>query len=53
MKCVQGVDYSIVDNAFGWHERMVVLFNMKCIVSKRVVSSKEKLEVFDLPTTFS
>jgi hypothetical protein len=46
----QGVDYSIVDNAFGWHERMVVLFNMKSIVSKRIVSSKEKIETFDLPT---
>lgn len=48
----QGVDYSIVDNAFGWHERMVVLFNMKNIVSKKIVTPKEKIETFDLPTDF-
>ena len=46
----QGVDYSIVDNAFGWSERMIVLFNMRNIVSKRIVPAKEKIETFDLPT---
>ena len=49
----QGVDYSIVDNAFGWHERMVVLFNMKNIISKQIVTPKEKIETFDLPTAFT
>lgn len=49
----QGVDYSIVDNAFGWHERMIVLFNMKNIVSKNIVKPKEKIETFDLPTEFA
>lgn len=49
----QGIDYSIQDNAFGWHERMVVLFNMKKIKSKRIVTSKEKIEQFDLPDAFS
>ena len=48
----QGVDYSIVDNAFGWRERMVVLFNMRNIVSKKIVTPKEKIETFDLPTKF-
>lgn len=49
----QGIDYAIVDNAFGWHERMLVLFNMDKIKSKQVVSPKEKIEEFDLPTTFT
>lgn len=48
-----GVDYSIVDNAFGWGERMIVLFNMKNIVSKTIVKPKDKLEVFDLSTEFT
>lgn len=48
----RGVDYSIQDNAFGWNERMIVLFNMGNIISKTVVSPKEKLDVFDLPTEF-
>ena len=47
-----GVDYEIVDNAFGWGERMIVLFNMAKIIKKEVVAPKEKLEVFDLPTEF-
>jgi len=48
----QGVDYSIVDNAFGWNERMVVLFNMRNIVSKERVTPKEKIEIYDLSTKF-
>jgi hypothetical protein len=44
-----GVDYSIVDNAFGWHERMLVLFNMKKIISKQVIKSTDKIADFDLP----
>lgn len=43
-----GIDYSIQDNAFGTHERMLVLFNMKKIVNKEIVKPTEK--VFDLPT---
>lgn len=45
-----GVDYYIVDNAFGWHERMIVLFNMKKLQSKEVVLPKDTIETFDLPT---
>ncbi len=48
-----GVDYRIEDNAYGWHERMVVLFNMNKIVSKKQVSRSEKLDVYDLPRDFS
>lgn len=48
-----GIDYSIVDNAFGWHERMVVLFNMKNLLSKTRVLPKDKIEIFDLPTEFT
>jgi hypothetical protein len=47
-----GVDYSIVSNAFGWHETMIVLFNMKLIVSKTIVKPKDKIDTFDLPTEF-
>ena len=47
-----GVDYAVVDNAFGWHETMIVLFNMKNIISKTVVKPKDKIDVFDLPTGF-
>jgi len=49
----QDVDYAIVDNAFGWHERMMVLFNMKCIVRKEMITSKDKIETYDLPTKFN
>lgn len=46
------VDYSIQDNAFGWNERMIVLFNMDKIIKKEVVRSKDLIGVFDLPTEF-
>ena len=49
----QGVDYLIVDNAFGWHETMIVIFDMKMIVNKQIVKPKDKIEVFDLPTGFN
>jgi len=49
----QGIDYYIVNNAFGWGEKMLVLFNMKKIVDKIVVGSKDKIEEFDLPTDFN
>lgn len=47
-----GVDYEVVDNAFGWGERMVVLFNMAKIVKKEVVRSKDRIDEYDLPTAF-
>jgi hypothetical protein len=51
MEC--GVDYCIVDNAFGWHEKMIVLYDMKLIITKTVIKPKDKIEVFDLPTNFN
>lgn len=48
----QGVDYVLVDNAFGWHELMLVLFNMNLIVSKQIITPKDKIDVYDSPTKF-
>jgi hypothetical protein len=48
-----GIDYEIVPNAFGWGETMVVLYNMKKIVSKVIITPKDKLSVYDLPTGFT
>lgn len=44
-----GADYHIVSNAFGWGEKMVVLFNMDKMVDKKIV----KDETQDLPIEFS
>jgi hypothetical protein len=43
------IDYNIIDNAFGWGEKMIVLFNMKKIDKITVVKPKDRLEMFDLP----
>ena len=43
-----GIDYELVNNPFGWGELMMVLYNMKKIVTTTVVTSKDKIEVFDL-----
>ena len=48
-----GVDYSIQDNMYGWHERVVVIFNMDVIVDKKRIGPKDKIEDYDLPTEFS
>jgi hypothetical protein len=47
------IHYNIVDNAFGFHERMLILFDMKKLINKTVVKPKDKIEVFDLPTEFN
>lgn len=47
-----GIDYCIVDNAFGWHERMIVLFNMKKMVKQKVIKPTDKIEEVDLFTKF-
>jgi hypothetical protein len=49
----QGIDYLTTDNAFGWHEKMITLFNMAKIVEKKVVNPKDKIEIFDLPTEWN
>lgn len=43
-----GADYNIVDNAFGWHEKMMVLFNMNKIASIRKINPDDKIMKFDL-----
>lgn len=43
-----GIDYEIVDNAFGWGEKMMVLYNMKKIVNIIQVKSGDKITQFDL-----
>jgi hypothetical protein len=42
------VDYWIVNNPFGWGERMMVLFNMKKIIKKEVIKSTDKIETLNL-----
>lgn len=48
-----GVDYMMVSNAFGWGEIMLVLYNMKKIVSKEIVGPKDEIVVYDLPIKFN
>lgn len=43
-----GVDYEIVDNPFGWGEKMMVLYNMKKIKNVKQITSKDKIENYDL-----
>lgn len=43
-----GIDYEIVSNAFGWGERMMVLYNMKKIKKVQQISPKDKIEDYDM-----
>lgn len=43
-----GIDYEIVDNAYGWGEKMLVLYNMKKIVNVIQIKPGDKISVFDL-----
>ena len=43
-----GIDYDIIDNPFGWGEKMMVLYNMKKIVNTIVVKSSDKIAQYDL-----
>jgi hypothetical protein len=43
-----GIDYEIVDNPFGWGEKMMVLYNMKKIKDVKIISPKDKIEKYDL-----
>lgn len=49
-----GIDYEIVDNPYGWHEKMMVLYNMTKIVKTVIVKPSDKLtnEMYNLPTDF-
>lgn len=46
------IDYNEVDNAFGWHEKMIVLYNMKKIVSKTIIKPNDEI-TYDLPTKWN
>lgn len=43
------IDYEIVHNAFGFHDDMMVLYNMKKIKNILQVKSGDKLPVYELP----
>jgi hypothetical protein len=42
------IDYEIVDNPFGWGEKMMVLYNMKKIKDIKQITSKDEIEKYDL-----
>lgn len=42
------IDYEIVDNPFGWGEKMMVLYNMKKIVNVIHVKSTDRITEYDL-----
>lgn len=43
-----GIDYEIVNNAFGWGEKMVVLYNMKKIVNIITIRPTDTLSTYEL-----
>lgn len=49
----QGIDYEIVDNPFGWGEKMMVLYNMKKIKQTLIVKPNDKILIYDLPQEFT
>lgn len=44
-----GIDYEVVQNAFGWGETMLVLYNMRKIKNVQRVSPQDK-SILDLPS---
>lgn len=42
------IDYNIVNNAFGWHENMLILYNMRKIKNIKRIMPNDKIEKFDL-----
>lgn len=42
------IDYELVNNAFGFGETMMVLYNMKKIVNVKRIETKDKITIFDL-----
>lgn len=48
-----GIDYYMIDNPFGWRELMVVVFNFRAIIKKEIISPNTKIDIYDLPQTFS
>jgi hypothetical protein len=43
-----GIDYEVVDNAFGWGEKMMVLYNMKKIINVIQVKPNDRITKYDL-----
>ena len=43
-----GIDYNIINNAFGWREKMMVLFNVNKIVKIKQIFTKDEISNFDL-----
>jgi len=43
-----GVDYELVENAFGWGETMMVLYNNNLIKHVKRINPKDKLPTYDL-----
>jgi len=48
-----GIDYSMVDNAFGWGEKMMVVFNMNKIINVVQFKSTDSMDDYNLPKVFS
>ena len=45
-----GIDYEIINNAFGFGEDMMVLYNMKKIVETTVFGPKDRMDNWDFET---
>lgn len=43
-----GIDYEIVDNPFGWGEKMMVLYNMKKIKNVQIIRPNDNINNYDL-----
>lgn len=43
-----GIDYEMVDNAFGWGEKMMVLFNMKKIAAVNILRPNQVPDKYTL-----
>ncbi len=43
-----GIDYEIVDNPFGWGEKMMVLYNMKKIVNTIQIKPGDKISDYNM-----
>jgi hypothetical protein len=48
-----GIDYLLVPNAFGWHEMMIVIFNLNKIIDVQLIKPSDKIIDYDLPTNFN
>jgi len=43
-----GIDYEIINNAYGWGEKMMVLYNMKKIINVITIKPTDKITKYDL-----